>query len=353
MRILPLIVTTTVLAPSLVACGTSSPGGLAYDTSRLPFAALGVRDALDTRIDAASAHGHAAWLSDLRWKGRDSASEGDHEATRYAESTLNELGIATLRQPFKHFSIKGTAENLVGLLPGADPTRYVVFGAHKDHIGQSFTGAIYPGANDDAGGCAGVLEIARTLSRQRAQGVLPPVSVLFILFSGEEKGLVGSRFYTQNPVAPDPAGKPIRLDLKQFRGMVQLDVIANGRPAEFATDTAGGQDTALRQQVMDTAARMAMRPVFRPFVEHIPHPHEPVDELPPGASSDHASFRRAGVRAVLFYAEPLHKYLHHPMDTVQERDTIKKADTDVFNDAKLARLTQLGLEQALAWARLP
>lgn len=353
MRILPLVVSAVATLPALTACGTATNRSVAGNLGQLPFSALGVRTTLDTTIDAASAHAHAAWLSDVRWRGRDSASEGDHEATRYAEATLNGLGIATLRQPFKNYSIRGTAENLVGLLPGADPTRFVVFGAHKDHIGQSFNGAIYPGANDDAGGCAGVLEIARTLVRQRNQGTLPPVSVLFILFSGEEKGLIGSRFYTQNPVAPGPGGQPVKLDLKQFNGMVQLDVIANGKPADFSTDTAGGDDAAIRQQVIDTARRMAMRPIFRTFVEHIPHAHDLGDELPPGASSDHASFRRAGVRAVLFYAEPIHKYLHHPADTVQERDTFKKAETEVFNDAKLARLTQLGLTQALEWSRNP
>ncbi|MBM3260133.1 MAG: M28 family peptidase [Candidatus Sericytochromatia bacterium] len=351
MRILPLLVSALALAPTLAACGTTRPATGTAEPATLPFAALGVRKTLDTTIDAAAAHAHAAWLSDIRWRGRDSASEGDNEATRYAESMLRGLGIATLRQPFKNYSIRGQAENLVGLLPGADPTRYVVFGAHKDHIGQAFNGALYPGANDDAGGCAGVLEIARTLANQRNQGVLPPVSVLFILFSGEEKGLIGSRYYTQNPVAPGADGKPVKLDLKQFRGMVQLDVIANGKPADFSTDTAGGDDAAIRQQVIDTARRMAMRPIFRTFVEHIPHNHDVNDELPPGASSDHASLRRAGVRAVLFYAEPIHKYLHHPADTVRERDTFQKAETEVFNDAKLARLTRLGLEQALEWSR--
>lgn len=302
-------------------------------------------------IDAKAAHAHAAYLSLPELQGRDSASPGDHEATRYAEEHFKRLGFVTGRQAFTHWSFKGEAQNLIAVVPGKSADRFVVVGAHKDHIGVGWGGKIYHGANDDAGGCAGVMELGAALKRRIDRGEVPDATVLLMLFSGEEKGLIGSSFYTKNPVVPQADGTLKTIGIKQLAGMVQLDVIANGDPNKFDTDMAGAEDPATKAQVQALARRHGMSTEFRFFKEHRPH-HIAAKELPPGASSDHASFRRAGVRAVLFYAEPIHKYLHHTDDTVQERDRFQKDADNVFNDEKLAKLTQLGLDQAMTWAKL-
>jgi len=301
-------------------------------------------------IDARAAHAHAAYLSLPELKGRDSASEGDHEATRYAEEHFKRLGFVTGRQPFTHWSFKGKADNLIAVVPGKSADRFVVVGAHKDHIGTTWSGTVVPGANDDAGGCAGVMEIGAALKRRIDRGEVPDATVLLMLFSGEEKGLVGSTFYTKNAVVPQADGTLAPIKTHQIAGMVQLDVIANGQLDKFDTDMAGAADPETRAQVLALARRHHMTTQFRIFKEHRPD-HIAARELPPGASSDHAAFRRAGVRAVLFYAEPIHKYLHHPDDTVQERDRFQKDPDNVFNDEKLAKLTQLGMDQMLSWAK--
>ncbi|MBM3268356.1 MAG: M28 family peptidase [Candidatus Sericytochromatia bacterium] len=326
-----------------VGCGTFSP---AYQTGGGGLRTF--NDPPPIEIDARAAHAHAAFLSAPELKGRDSASEGDHEATRYAEEYLKGLGFATARQDFTHWSFKGTAQNLIALVPGKSADKFVVIGAHKDHIGIGWSGKVYPGANDNAGGSAGVLEVGAALKRRIDRGDRPEPSVLLMLFSGEEKGLVGSTYYTKNPGVPTADGKLSPIGLKQIKGMVALDVIANGQPDKFDTDTAGATSPELRAEIERLAARYRMTTQFRSFVEHRPHGVH-AQELPPGATSDHAAFRRAGIQAVLFYAEPLHKYLHHPDDTVQERDRFQKDPDNVFNDAKLAKLAQLGLDQALAW----
>lgn len=331
----------------VAGCGTLSP---AFQRGGMVLRAQGAPAPVE--IDAKAAHAHAAYLSAPEWKGRDSASEGDAEATRYAEEHFKRLGFATARQEFKHWSFSGAAHNLIALVPGKVPDKFVVVGAHKDHIGVGWSGRIFPGANDNAGGCAGVLEIGAALKRRIDRGERPEPSVLLMLFSGEEKGLVGSGHYVKNPGVPADDGSLAPISLGQIKGMVQLDVIANGKPDKFDTDTAGAASPALRAEISRLAARHGMETSFRPFVEHTPH-GPAARELPPGASSDHASFRRAGVQAVLFYAEPIHKYLHHPDDTVQERDRFQKDGDNVFNDEKLARLSQLGLDQALAWGTTP
>jgi Zn-dependent M28 family amino/carboxypeptidase len=96
--------------------------------------------------------------------------------------------------------------NIVAVLPGSDPqlkSQYVAISAHLDHlgVGQAIHGkTIYAGAMDDASGVATVLETARTMSQG---GERPKRSLLFLVFTGEEKGLLGSRFFAGHPTVPE------------------------------------------------------------------------------------------------------------------------------------------------------
>lgn len=291
------------------------------------------------QMDPAIALSHVAELSGESYQGRFSGSRGEYQADDFIAAQFAALGLQPVLQPFQSSAFQGTARNMLALVEGDDPTRFVVIGAHKDHIG--FRGSkIYFGANDNAGGVAGVLEIARVLKGMPK----PPVSILLMLFSGEEEGLIGSAHYTKNPVVPDGNGlKPIKLT--QVKAMVNLDVIANGKLDRFSTDSAV-EDRAMVNRL---AKRHGMTAEFHPFKAH----EHLTEKLPPWASSDHAAFRRAGVKSLLFYAEPIHKYLHSTYDTIPERDAIAKEPDEVFNPEKLVRLAQMGLDQAMIWAREP
>ncbi len=112
------------------------------------------------------------------------------------------------------FSIDATlrnvdSKNVVGKLTGSDPklrNEYVVYSAHWDHLGRNpaLTGdQIYNGADDNASGCAMLLEVAQTLSlRQVYAKAHPKRTVVFLSITAEEKGLLGSRFYARNPLYP-------------------------------------------------------------------------------------------------------------------------------------------------------
>jgi hypothetical protein len=99
--------------------------------------------------------------------------------------------------------------NVVGILPGSDPKlkdEAIVIGAHYDHLGRGGEGSLAPregeihhGADDNASGTAGLLELARLLSTQPAK---PRRTVVFIAFSGEEEGLLGSDYYVNHPLLP-------------------------------------------------------------------------------------------------------------------------------------------------------
>ena len=99
-----------------------------------------------------------------------------------------------------------TSPNIAAVLPGSDPklkAQYVAVSAHLDHlgVGEPIHGkTVYPGAMDDASGVASVLETARTLSQS---GERPKRSVLFLVFTAEEKGLLGSRFFAGHPTVPE------------------------------------------------------------------------------------------------------------------------------------------------------
>lgn len=164
-----------------------------------------------------------AWLADDARAGR---LTGTPEADAVAEWLARQFAAAGLEAGgadgwFQEFrvaadapSVAGTGlggvtgRNVIGLLRGSDPARrdeVVVVGAHYDHIGTGVTGSLSPerrgevhnGADDNASGTAALLEIARQLAAR------PPArSVLFIAFSGEELGLLGSAHYVREPVVP-------------------------------------------------------------------------------------------------------------------------------------------------------
>ncbi len=102
-----------------------------------------------------------------------------------------------------------TATNVVGILPGSDPQlkdEIIVLGAHYDHLGEGGEGSLAPrsgdihhGADDNASGVAGLLELARIFSGQESR---PRRTLVFMAFSGEEEGLLGSNYYVNHPLMP-------------------------------------------------------------------------------------------------------------------------------------------------------
>lgn len=98
--------------------------------------------------------------------------------------------------------IKLETENVVGMIEGDEKKdEYIVISAHYDHIGV-INGEIYNGADDDGTGTSAILEIAEAFSIAKQMGITSKRSILFIAMTGEEKGLLGSSYYVQNPLKP-------------------------------------------------------------------------------------------------------------------------------------------------------
>src|SRR5437764_11221674 len=105
--------------------------------------------------------------------------------------------------------IESPSFNVVGILPGSDAklkNETIVIGAHYDHLGRGGEGSLAPregeihhGADDNASGVAGLIELARMLSTQNPK---PRRTIVFLAFSGEEEGLIGSDYYVNHPIVP-------------------------------------------------------------------------------------------------------------------------------------------------------
>jgi hypothetical protein len=120
------------------------------------------------------------------------------------------------------------AHNVIGIIPGSDPqlrNQYVLIGAHHDHLGTGENQEIYFGADDDASGTAGLLELGEAFQ----EGPLRPRrSIILAAWGAEELGLLGSRFYAHRPFFP----------LNKTVAMIQLDMI--GRNEQRAADSGSG-----------------------------------------------------------------------------------------------------------------
>lgn len=109
----------------------------------------------------------------------------------------------TLRMEKESKRLEGA--NVLAVIEGSDPKykkEYVLVTAHYDHLGMADSTVIYYGADDNASGTAGVIEIARAFEEARKQGKGPLRTVVCMLVSGEEKGLLGSKYYVEFPIFP-------------------------------------------------------------------------------------------------------------------------------------------------------
>ncbi len=115
----------------------------------------------------------------------------------------NETILEAKAKVFSEMKIeKVQTENVLGYLEGTDKKdELIVITAHYDHIGI-IDGKIYNGADDDGSGTTAVLELAEAFSLAKKEGHAPRRSILFMLVTGEEKGLLGSKYYSENPVFP-------------------------------------------------------------------------------------------------------------------------------------------------------
>lgn len=193
--------------------------------------------------------------------------------------------------------ILDTEVNVVGIIPGSDPAvarEAVVLGAHFDHvgIGQAINGdSIYNGADDDGSGTVAVLEIARSL----VQGQPPRRTVVVLLSTAEEMGLLGTRWYIEDPVVP----------IEQTVADLQIEMI--GRPDPEAGGFGRGWLTGYERTTMGDQLSAAGSPI-------VPDPRPDQNFF---FRSDNIAFARLGIPAHTLSSFNLHTDYHSPSDEVE------------------------------------
>jgi hypothetical protein len=220
--------------------------------------------------------------------------------------------------------------NVVGILPGSDPIlsklndETIVIGAHYDHLGRGGEGSLAPregdihhGADDNASGVAGLIELARVLSTQNPK---PRRTIVFIAFSGEEEGLLGSDYYVNHPIVP----------LAKTVAMINMDMIGRLKERNLIV---GGVGTAGEWRSLIDADNSTGVTVKSVKVSGMPVPMTS-DGKPPGnvdpskqfdltlnedgfGPSDHSSFYSKQV-PVLFFWTGTHDDYHKPSDTADK-----------------------------------
>ena len=163
--------------------------------------------AVMSHISADSLRGHLSFIASDLLEGRATPSCGLDVAAEYIAAQFRRVGLEPVGDDgyFQTSMVDGqTVRNVAGLLRGSDPElrgTYVILSAHYDHLGTRPAGEdrIYNGANDDGSGTVSVIEIAAALAAARER---PKRSILFLTFFGEEKGLLGSRYYARHPLVP-------------------------------------------------------------------------------------------------------------------------------------------------------
>lgn len=155
---------------------------------------------------------HLYTFASDEFQGRDTGEPGQKKAAEYLKKEYKKMDVPSPLGgddyyqiiPSSYFNDRyNDSENVVAFIEGSEfPEEIVVISAHYDHIGVDDEGNIYNGADDDGSGTVAMLEIAEAFQEAAKDGYRPRRSILFLHVTGEEKGLLGSKYYTENPIFP-------------------------------------------------------------------------------------------------------------------------------------------------------
>jgi hypothetical protein len=293
------------------------------------FIILGACKNVDTKV--ISIKEDVTYLSDDRLEGRQTGTKGEQAAADYIANRFKSLGLAPkgTEEYLQKFSFKPktnphqvvtytvkdgdstiTGINVVGLLNNkAENT--IVIGAHFDHLGYGAEGslhrgerAIHNGADDNASGVSVLLNLATKLKKANTNN-----NYLFIAFSGEEMGLLGSNYFVKNPT----------IDIKKVNYMINMDMV--GRLKADSTLAVYGVGTS---------------PILRQTLKAHNTKFKLIDKESGVGPSDHTSFYNADIPVLHFFTGQ-HEDYHKPSDdadklNIEGMELISNYIFDVISD---------------------
>lgn len=279
-----------------------------------------IQKAYFTRISSDSIEKSLLVLTADSLEGRRTGEPGQRKAANYLANYYQKLGIGTPPNTNSYFQpIPASfmtnwqmklkeSENVWAYIEGSEkPEEVLVISAHFDHMGILLN-KIYYGADDNGSGTSAVMEIARVFQSLVKEGIRPKRSVLFLHLTGEEFGLFGSKFYTENPPIP----------LKQTIANLNIDMIGRRSPEHPSTQDyifLVGSDK-LSQDLHDTAEKANEKSV------NLILDYKFNDDKDPQRiyyRSDHYNFAKHNIPAIFFY-NGTHDDYHMPSDTFDKID---------------------------------
>ena len=252
-------------------------------------------------ISASDAGRHIAALADDAFEGREAGTRGGRAAGAYIVDNIDRLSLEPAGDAGSFYQSFGRMRNILALVPGSDPAvadELVILSGHYDHVGYGKKsnsygpfGLVHNGADDNASGVAGILEIAEAI---QSLPTPPRRSVLLAFWDGEEKGLLGSKHFLKN--RPDPLGT------YQIVFCINLDMIGrlrNDRLEVFGSRTAEGM-RSLCSVANNYRATKALELIYNWKIS---------------ADSDHYPFIKKKIPTLMFHTG-LHDNYHRPSDDV-------------------------------------
>ena len=280
---------------------------------------------------------HINILASDSLEGRETGKPGQKMAAAYIANHFKEIGIPPYKRKtyFQKFKVKSKrhvckcddcdltffkrvfksnqiirGENVLGFIEGSDlKEELIIITAHYDHLGKHDS-LIFNGADDDASGVAGAMEIAEAFMLAKKEGKGPRRSILIMPVSGEEKGLLGSKYYTDNPVYP----------LNNTIANLNIDMI--GRLDDW--HSTGNYVYLIGSDRLSYDLHNINEEVNNKYTK-LDLDYKYNDEEDPNRyyyRSDHYNFAKNNI-PVIFYFNGVHEDYHRPSDTIEKLDFSK------------------------------
>ena len=252
-------------------------------------------------------------------QGRDTGSPGQKKAGEYMINQYKKNGIGHpfsmssyyQKVPSEYMSKRkkiNDSENILAYIEGSEkPNEIIVISAHYDHVGMN-NGEIYNGADDDGSGTVGVMAIAEAFHKAKKAGHGPKRSILFLHVTGEEKGLFGSSYYSDNPIFP----------LANTVANLNIDMI--GRVDPLHKDNPNfvyvvGSEMLSSQ--LKEAVEKANKATHNLYLDY--KYDDPKDPDRIYYRSDHYNFAKHNI-PIAFFFDGIHEDYHKPTDTPDKID---------------------------------
>lgn len=254
-------------------------------------------------------------------QGRDTGSEGQKKAGRYLIEQYQKIGVSYPKSMNSYYQTvpkealmgrRGNlpeSENILAFIEGSEkPEEVLVISAHYDHVGMK-NGEIYNGADDDGSGTVALLEIAEAFQMAKKSGKGPKRSILFLHVTGEEHGLLGSKYYADNPIFP-MANTVVDLN---------IDMIGRCDPGNCGKDYVYVIGSEMLSSELKKINETANKSTTNLELNY--RYDDPNDKDRLYYRSDHYNFAKNGV-PVIFYFDGIHEDYHKPTDDADKIDYV-------------------------------